>query len=85
MPKFYFDLFNDITALDQEGIELPDEAAARKQAWTAAAQLVADQLMLGNRFNPAHRIEVRDDQRRTIYTLRFRDLIEPESSEGPSA
>ena len=83
MPRFYFDLFNDITAVDQEGIELPDEAAARKQAWTAAAQLIADQLMLGNRFKLAHRIEVRDEQRHTIYTLPFSDLIEPESSEGP--
>jgi hypothetical protein len=85
VPRFYFDLFNDITTVDEEGLDLPDEAAARKQAWTAAAQLIADQLAAGERLNPNHRIEVRDDQGRAAYTLYYRDLVEPEESAGPSA
>jgi len=80
VPKFYFDLYNDVDTVDQEGVELPDEPSARKMAWTAAAQLVADQLMSGRRLNPRHRIEVRDDEGRTVYTLHFGDLIESDGS-----
>jgi len=80
VPRFYFDLFNDMATIDHEGLELADEAVAHKQAWTAAAQLIADQLMAGHKLNPRHRIEVRDDHDRTIYILHFGDLVEPEGA-----
>lgn len=28
MPRYFFNLYNDLTAIDEEGVELPDLAAA---------------------------------------------------------
>ena len=79
MPRFYFNLYNDIIAIDDEGVELPDLAAAELQARTAAAQIIAERIAEGGRLNLNHRIEVEDEQRHVVMTLPFSALVEQES------
>ena len=79
MPKFYFNLFNDVVTTDSEGVDLRDLAAAQAQARTAAAQIIAENIANGWRLNPGHRIEVEDEDHRLVFTLRFSDLVEGES------
>lgn len=78
MPRFYFNLFNDIVALDKEGVELSGLAAAEAQARTGAAQIIAERIAAGERLNIAHRIEVEDEEHRIVFTLHFSDLVERE-------
>jgi len=40
MPLFYFHVEDDRTVLDQEGIQLPDIEAARREAVTAAGEML---------------------------------------------
>lgn len=75
MPRFYFNLFNDATTIDEEGVELPDLAAAMAQARTGAAQLIAETITAGRRIDLDHRIEVEDEERRTLFVLPFRELV----------
>ena len=42
MPRFYFNVDDDRTTLDQEGTELPDIETARREAVTVAAEVLRD-------------------------------------------
>jgi hypothetical protein len=42
MPRFYFNVDDDRTTLDQEGTELPDIETARREAVTIAAEVLRD-------------------------------------------
>lgn len=75
MPRYFFNLYNDVTALDSEGVELDDLAAAKVQARTGAAQIIAERITAGDRLKPDHRIEVEDETRRVVFILRFRELV----------
>jgi hypothetical protein len=75
MPRFYFNLFNDLVTKDEEGLDLPGLLAAQQEARKGAAGVIGEQLEAGNQVDPNHRIEVEDDQRRLVYTLRFSELI----------
>jgi hypothetical protein len=42
MPRFYFHVNDDRTILDEEGTELPDMEAARREAITTAGEMLRD-------------------------------------------
>ena len=60
MPRFYFNLYNDVTALDEDGVDLPDVAAARAEALRSVRGLAAAQVMEQGRLRLSDRIEVVD-------------------------
>ncbi|HEV2745984.1 MAG TPA: hypothetical protein VGW34_01635 [Allosphingosinicella sp.] len=77
MPRFYFDVHDDCRCTDDEGLELPDAAAARAAATEAARELICDQVRAG-RLNLRHRIEVEDGERRAVLTLPFGSALQIE-------
>ena len=58
MPIFYFHLYNDDIALDEEGKDLPDISAAREMAIHCARDLIGNLIKERRRINLHHRIEV---------------------------
>jgi hypothetical protein len=74
MPRFYFHVFNDVVAMDEEGIELPDLAAAREQAMDGARELVCEAINKGH-LNLDHRIEVTDEAGETLTIVSYRDAF----------
>jgi hypothetical protein len=86
MPRFFFHLYDDVIAQDEEGLDLPDVAAAREQALFSARALVAEQALLGS-IKLRHRIEVEDENGRPVLVLPFRAAVEieggPELDDGP--
>jgi hypothetical protein len=81
MPRFYFHLFNDMTSIDDEGIELPDEAVAMERAANITREMAADSVRRGHLILD-HRIEVADEHGDTIGTVHFRDVVEIRQSEA---
>jgi hypothetical protein len=77
MPRYYFHIYNDMVAMDDEGTELPDVAAAREHAIEGARSLMAETLLQG-RLSLQHRIEVADDTGRVLMTIPFRELVDIE-------
>ncbi len=75
VPRYYFNLFNDVTIIDDEGVVLPSLDAARQQVFQSAAALIGKQISNQGRINPSHRIEVQDEGRQKVFTLKFADLI----------
>ena len=75
MPLYYFDIYNDDMTLDPEGTELADEQAARAFAVLQARSLAADTVMHGH-ITASHRLEIVDEDRNPVATVRFDEAIE---------
>ena len=79
MPRFYFHLFNDVTARDEEGAELPNAAVAVQRAASLARQMAAESVKEGHLVLD-HRIEVEDEHGETIGVVRFSDVVDVKKS-----
>jgi hypothetical protein len=75
MPRYFFHLFNDVTALDEEGQELPNDAAALQRGAESARAMAADSVLRGHLILD-HRIEVENDRGETVGTIKFRDVVD---------
>lgn len=75
MARFHLNLFNDLDVMDEEGIELPDLAAARDHSIAAARALMAEHVVMGRPIKLDHRIEVADHAGRVLATIPFREVI----------
>ena len=72
--RFYFHLHNDIEARDEEGRELPDLQTALNSAREEARVIAANSVRLGH-LNLSHSIEVADEAGRSLFKVRFGDVI----------
>jgi hypothetical protein len=75
MPRFHLNLFNNVDALDDEGAEFADLAAAKQIAIAGARELMAAHVMAGKPVSLWHRIEIADDDGKVLATLPFSELI----------
>ena len=77
MPRYFFHLHNDLETRDEEGLELPDLAAARGVA-EHEARAMAAQSFANGQLRLHHSIEVTDANGATLLTLRFGEVVEIE-------
>jgi hypothetical protein len=75
MPRFYFNLYNDMTSIDDEGIELPNEAVALQRAARMAREMAAESVRIGHLVLD-HRLEVVDWRSEIVGTVHFRDVVQ---------
>lgn len=81
MPRYYFHLFNDETALDTEGQDLPNDAVALAEAAKNARIMAAESVCRGHLVLD-HRIDVENSSGQMISTVYFRDVVRVVASEG---
>ena len=74
MPRFFFHVYDDVVALDEEGVELPDAAGAEREGRRGARALASEQVLEG-RLNLSHRIDIADETGAVVATIAFRDAI----------
>lgn len=75
MPSFYFNLCNGSGYVrDEEGQRLSDVPAAREMAIRSLRDVLAHEVREG-RFNAASFIEIEDEQRRHVATVRVAEAI----------
>jgi len=77
MPKFFFNLRDDVCVNDEEGKDLPDAAKAREMAVSFARDIMSEDVKDG-RLVLKDEIDVIDDKGDKVLTLPFRDAIEIE-------
>jgi hypothetical protein len=75
MPLYFFNVYNDAITLDDEGAELADGQAARAHAVKSARHLAAECVTHGY-LTASHRIEVEDEHRTVIDTVRFDEAVD---------
>jgi hypothetical protein len=74
MPRFFFNIHDCIGCIDEEGMELPDRAAAMVEALRGARSLVAEQAMKGV-INLGPWIEITDETGRPIGSLTYAEAV----------
>lgn len=75
MPRYFFHVFNSETVVDKDGVLLSDEEAAISMGRRAVADLVSEQIVMGEQINPTHRIEIVEPDGGCKITLRFGDFF----------
>ena len=75
MPRFYFHLFNDVDAPDNEGLDLLDLAAARLHAGNQARFTAGETVKLQGKINLRHRIDIEDHRGNVLDTVCFGDVV----------
>ena len=75
MPRYFFNVYDDVVAQDEEGREFPNLAAARLEALRGARGLIAEQVTHGY-IVLSHWIDVVDEQGEKALTITFRDAID---------
>jgi hypothetical protein len=75
VPRFHFNIFNDETVLDPDGIDLPDLEAAGRLATKSARELAAESARSGH-LVLSHRIEVVDDHGTVLQVVHFGEAVQ---------
>lgn len=75
MARFYFDLHNDIDAIDEEGVELPNDEAAKLHALAEARVMIQASVAETGRIDLTHHIDIRSDGGQIVHVLHFEDAV----------
>jgi len=75
MPLYFFNLYNDVVTMDDEGVELVDNDAARAHGVKEARTMAADSVSKGH-LTTSHRIEIVDESRNAVGTVRFDEAVD---------
>ncbi len=75
MPRFYLHLCDGGGFVeDEEGVELPDETAARTAALASARDIMMDEVRSGT-LDLTSSIKVENEQRVLLFTLAFAEAV----------
>jgi hypothetical protein len=75
MPRYFFDLYNDIVALDEEGSVLSGPEEAHGRALGEAREMVTASVEEHGRIDLTHRIEIRDDAGEIVERVQFEQAV----------
>ena len=74
MERYFFNLYDDDVALDEEGAECLDLAAAKARAFAGAREMACAEVLQGL-LTLDHRIEVVDESGALVWTVHFGDVV----------
>lgn len=78
MPVFFFHIHDDLDFIDEEGIDMADEAAACAAALAGARGMMSEEVKKGH-LDLRHSIEVEDEEGGAVFSLPFSDAVEIET------
>jgi len=76
MPRYFFNLFNDETTIDEEGLELPDDESAKARARDEARNFAAESIRHHGHLVLHHHIEVIRNDGVSVGVIGFGDVVE---------
>jgi hypothetical protein len=74
MPIFYLNVFNDVDAFDEEGIDRSSLEDARSEAIEGARDLIANQVRAGKPVYRSHRIQITDEAGKLLHIVLLGDI-----------
>lgn len=75
VPRYFFDLHNDFDAIDPEGKEIADLAAAKAAALVEAREMIQASISENGKVNLRHHIDVRDESGAILFVMHFEDAV----------
>jgi hypothetical protein len=79
MPLYFFNLRNDVSVDDEEGVELPDIETARAWASKYAVEMAALSVAERQHLDVHHRIAVTNESGKLLVTVEFGDVVRIET------
>jgi hypothetical protein len=76
MPRYFFDLHNDMDAIDVEGRDFPDLQAARSTAIKEARAMICASVTANGKINLHHCIKLRDQSGAVVCVVQFEDAVQ---------
>ena len=76
VPRFYFHLYDDFDAPDDEGLEMGNLATARVYAFHLARFTAGETIKDHGHFVGDHRIDIENEEGAVLDTIYFRDAVE---------
>jgi uncharacterized protein DUF6894 len=76
MPRYYFDLVDDVKIRDQKGVSLPNIEAAREYAKTFARELMEEKATLLGESHNAWSVHVSNGRFERVLKIPFASLVE---------
>lgn len=74
MPRYFFNLYNDITAIDEDGSDWPDDASAIENAVESAREVASANVRSGH-LDLKDYIDVLAADGRRVGTIVFGDAV----------
>jgi hypothetical protein len=74
VPRYFFHLYNDEIAMDEEGKVLPDLGAAHANGVKEAREMMLDTVTEG-RINFSHRIDIADETGAVLASVTFGEAV----------
>ncbi len=74
MPRYFFHIYDDIVVRDDEGMELPDAEAARREMIAGVREVVCEQVRQG-RLILHHRVEVEGENGAPLFAMSFGESV----------
>jgi hypothetical protein len=74
MPRYFFDLHNDVDATDEEGKDLPHLQAAINHALCEARIMIQASVEETGRIDLTHHIDIREGNR-VVHVMHFEDAV----------
>ena len=75
MPRYYFDLHNDLDVIDDQGVILATFEDARAHAFLEAREMIRSSVDGYARIDLGHRIAIRDEHGAMVGTVRFDEAV----------
>lgn len=75
MPQYFFDLHDDIDAIDQEGRVLSDLEAAKVHTLGEVREMIRASVAETGRIDLGHHIDIRDDSGAVVYVMHFGEAV----------
>ncbi len=79
MPRYFFDVHDGFYTRDEEGVELEDIDAARREVWATLPMMAAQRQANGNMACQL-RMDVRDEAGNHVFHAALTLVIEPASN-----
>lgn len=83
MPRYFFDLYNEMNVRDDEGQEFPDLETARTQAVKQVRKLIGGLIVENGRIDLLHHLKVRDEAGTIVHRVEFDDAVSFERDGKP--
>ena len=76
MPRFHINVYNNVVAIDHEGVERESLEAVIAEAIRGARDLVSSHIKAGNPVYSSHRLEITGEAGTLLHTVRFGDIVD---------
>ena len=83
MPRYFFDLYNDMNVRDDEGQEFPNLKTAKSQAVKQVRKLIGGLIVENGRIDLLHYLKVRDEEGNIVHRVEFDDAVSFERNGKP--